>query len=179
MWGVVDGNFSIADDARRWFAVRSQPRKEVLAELQLQRQGFETFLPRVAKSVRRPAGTMTTLTPFFPGYLFVRLDLGIDRWRSVNGTIGVIGLVQFGDRPTSTPSGLIEDMAARASHAGEVRLEAAPLKRGQAVRFVGGAFDGCIGAFEGKEPEDRVTILLALMSREVRVRVQRAAVMAV
>lgn len=175
----MDGNFWIGEGARRWFAVRAQPRKEQLAELHLKRQGFEAFLPRMQKSVRRPTGTATVLTPFFPGYLFVQLDLGVDRWRSVNGTIGVIGLVQFGDTPTPTPAGLVEGMVERASENDEVRFEAAPLISGQQVRFVGGAFDGCIGAFEGMEPDERVTVLLGLMSRQVRVRVPRAAVMAV
>lgn len=176
---IVDTEFSFPEGVRRWFAVRAQPRKEQLAELHLNRQNFETFLPRIARSARRPTGTVTTLTPFFPGYLFVRLDLAADRWRTVNGTIGVIGLVQFGEHPTPTPAGLIENMATRASQDSEVRLESAPLHSGQAVRFVGGAFDGRIGAFEATSPDERVTILLALMSREVRVRVPRSAVMAV
>ncbi|NDC60258.1 MAG: transcriptional activator RfaH, partial [Alphaproteobacteria bacterium] len=28
-----------------WFAVRAQPRKELLAEMHLRRQSFETFFP--------------------------------------------------------------------------------------------------------------------------------------
>ncbi|MBA4338961.1 MAG: transcription/translation regulatory transformer protein RfaH, partial [Hyphomonas sp.] len=36
------------------------------------------------------------LTPFFPSYLFVNLDVEQDAWRPINSTIGVLQIVKFG-----------------------------------------------------------------------------------
>ena len=38
---------------------------------------------------------------FFPGYLFVHLDLEKDRWQKINSTIGVNKIISFGSYPIS------------------------------------------------------------------------------
>lgn len=173
----MDGfGFAVACD-RRWYAVRAQPKKEHLAELHLHRQGFRPFLPKIPKVVRYPTRTETLSVPFFPGYLFVNLSLAQDRWRSVNGTIGVQNIVTFGDRPAPAPAGLIEALLAGASPNGEINLDET-FERGNHVRVVGGPFDGHIGTFEGMADGDRVTILLRMLAREVAVRIAKTAIMA-
>lgn len=157
--------------------MRSQPRKEQLAEDQLRRQGFKAFLPKVPKVVRRPTRTETVSAPFFPGYLFVRLDLNVDRWRSVNGTIGVLGLVSFGDRPAAAPAGLIEDLVALAADNGEVRFDHV-FAKGDQVRVIGGPLNGHVGTFEAMGPQERVYVLLKLLNQETRVEVAKTAIMA-
>src|ERR1700694_1974440 len=73
----------------RWFAVQSLARRERWAAKHLRNQNFSVFLP-CRRTTRRHARKLETiLAPFFPGYLFVSLDLARDRWRSVNGTFGV------------------------------------------------------------------------------------------
>ena len=48
--------------------------------------------------------------PLFPGHLFVEpdldceLDLDSKPWRSINGTVGVVRLGAFGDRPAAVPA---------------------------------------------------------------------------
>jgi transcription antitermination factor NusG len=49
------------------------------------------FLPLREKTWRHAHRIEVRRVPFFPGYLFVALDLDHDQWRSVNGTIGVSG----------------------------------------------------------------------------------------
>jgi transcription elongation factor/antiterminator RfaH len=172
----VDGSFGIGS-SRRWYAVRAQPRKEQLAEDQLLRQGFRAFLPKVPKVVRRPTRTETISTPFFPGYLFVRLDLNVDRWRSVNSTFGVLNIVSFGDRPAPAPEGMIEDLVALAADNGEVRFDQT-FNKGDEVRVIGGPLNGHVGRFEAVGPQERVYILLRLLSQETRVEVAKSAIMA-
>src|SRR4051812_35737513 len=73
----------------RWYAVYSQPHREVRAQQQLTAQGFMAFLPLYRKTVRHARKLTTVSAPFFPRYLFVALDLSQHQWRSVNGTFGV------------------------------------------------------------------------------------------
>jgi transcriptional antiterminator RfaH len=162
---------------RRWYAVRSQPRKEAIAALHLRRQGFQAFLPLIEKVVRHPTRTATTAIPFFPSYLFVALSLGHDSWRSVNGTIGVQRLISFGDQPTPAPDGLIEQLSSNASETGLIRFDEA-FAPGAKVRIIGGPFNGLLGTFLKVTDSERVSILMTMLAREVTVKVPKAAVTA-
>src|SRR5580704_3146193 len=98
---------SAQPDAGRacWYAVYTKPRRELRAQVQLSIQGFRTFLPRFRKTVRHARKLMTVSAPFFDRYLFVALDLDHDRWRSINGTFGVTGLVANRTGPIPLPPG--------------------------------------------------------------------------
>ena len=169
---------------RAWFAVRSQPRKEVLADLHLRRQGFETFFPRALAAPRKQASAKrkpikgATHAPFFPGYLFVRMDLDQTRWRSINGTMGVIGLVQFGERPSPAPKGFIESLIVATRDDGVLGAPE-PIPAGAAVKLIGGPFDAHVGTLIEAEPGDRVRVLLELLGRAIPVSAPRHAVIAV
>ena len=165
-----------SQSASHWFAVKAQPRREALAELLLKKQGFETFAPKVlaARRTKTSRGN-ATLAPLFPGYLFVRLDLGVQRWRSINGTIGVSHLVQFGDAPAAAPVGLIENLRARVGADCQISFEE-DLTIGEAVRVVGGAFDGWIGRLKDCDAQGRVAVLLEAFATQVPVRFPRGSI---
>jgi transcription elongation factor/antiterminator RfaH len=165
----------------RWFAVKVQPRREALAELHLKKQGFETFAPKIvapriaaarsARALRSTAG----LAPLFPGYLFVQLDLGVQRWRSINGTIGVSYLVQFGDAPAAAPIGLVEGLRARTGASSQINFDE-DLTIGDSVRIVGGAFDGWIGRLKECDARGRVAVLLEAFATQKAVRFPRGSI---
>jgi len=77
----------------RWYVVRALAKREHGAAAQLAGQGFRVFLPKVSRNVRHARKTKAVHAPAFPGYLFVALDLRRDRWRSINGTFGVMSLI--------------------------------------------------------------------------------------
>ena len=47
--------------------------------------------------MRHARKILNVRAPLFPGYLFVSLDLTRDRWRSINSTYGVLGLIMGGE----------------------------------------------------------------------------------
>ena len=65
----------------------------------LSRQGFRSYAPRVRRTIRHARKLRNVLVPLFPGYIFVILNLSTDRWRSVNGTIGVASLIMGAEQP--------------------------------------------------------------------------------
>ena len=93
-----------------WYLAQLKPNGQAVAERNLHRQGFGTFMPRQAISRRRGTQFIDTLAPLFPGYLFVALNAASHPWRRVNGTYVVSRLVSFGDVPRPLPRDLIEDM---------------------------------------------------------------------
>ena len=83
----------------RWFVVRVLAHQENRAQLNLDRLGFRSFLPRLRRTVRHARKVRDTLTPLFPGYIFVIIDLSKHRWRSINGTFGVASLIMGAGSP--------------------------------------------------------------------------------
>jgi hypothetical protein len=55
--------------------VQTQPNRELRAKGQLENQAYEVFLPRRLKTVRHARKLTNVAAPFFPCYLFIRLDL--------------------------------------------------------------------------------------------------------
>lgn len=162
-----------------WYVVQSHPNAERRAALHLERQGFLTYLPRYLKRRRHARRLEIVPAPLFPRYLFVGIDLEVQRWRSVFSTVGVSRLVCNGDRPTAVPDQVIEGLRVREDADGFVRLDERPRFRpGDKIRFLDGTFADCLGLYVGMRDHDRVAILLDLLGRKVRVTVDVGSVAA-
>ena len=161
---------STRENMPRWFVAHTQPQAESRALLNLERQGFEAYLPRYLKRRRHARKVDIVPTPLFPRYVFVAIDLERQRWLSIRSTIGISRLVGHGDAPLPVPTGIIEGLRRRQDLDGYVRLQPpVGLRVGDKVRVLGGAFEECLGLYEQMTDEQRVTILLDLLGRKVRV----------
>jgi transcriptional antiterminator RfaH len=152
-----------------WFVVQTHPHAEVKAAAHLGRQGFETYLPRYLKRRRHARRVDVVPAPLFPRYLFIVIDRGAQRWRSVYSTIGVSRLVCNGDEPAQVPKGIVEELHGRQDEHGFIHLDTRPrFVSGDIIRVMDGPFSACLGLYEGATDQERVTILLDLMGRKVR-----------
>ncbi len=152
-----------------WYVVQTLARAEERADLNLRRQGFKSYLPRLRRERRHARRTDMVLTPLFPGYLFVQLDLQRQAWRSINGTYGVSRLICRGERPAAAPGSFVADLMEREDERGFITLEPRPFKKGETLQFVSGAMKDCLGLYEGMAARERVIVLLDLLGRKVRV----------
>jgi transcriptional antiterminator RfaH len=159
-----------AEDHPRWFVAHTQPHAEAKATAHLNRQGFQIYFPRYLKRRRHARKIETVAAPLFPRYLFVSVDMSVQRWRSIYSTVGVARLVSNGDDPAPVPVGVIEALQSREDGAGFIKLEQRPpFRAGEKVRVLDGAFASCLGLFEGMAERERIAILLDLLGRKVRV----------
>jgi transcriptional antiterminator RfaH len=156
----------------RWYAVHTQPNRELRAKSQLENQGYEVFLPRCLKTVRHARKLTNVAAPFFPRYLFVRLDLVQHRWRSVNGTFGVISLVMQGEKPHPVPRGVVEAMIAFVDTSGFLCFKES-LVVGTQVRLAAGPFAEQLGILDRLDDSGRVRVLLDIMGAAIPVYVER------
>lgn len=156
----------------RWYVVKTLPRREVFAAEQLQNQGFDVFLPKQVKTVRHARRVQTVLAAFFPTYLFVRMDVDRQRWRSINGTFGVSHLVSHGERPVPAPAGIIEDLIASADERG-ILVEGPWLEIGQAVRITHGPFVDQVAVIDRFSNAEGVRVLLEIMGATIAVEAKR------
>ena len=151
----------------RWYAVHSQPRKERVALENLERQGYETWLPLLARSVRRNSRWATKVEPLFARYLFVHVDVSIQDVSPIRSTVGCLGLVRQGGLPLPVPFGVVE--ALQDSVDPETGLHClsesgAPVFNcGDRVRVLGGPFEGLEGVFQRPTAEARAMVLLKLL----------------
>ena len=160
-----------------WYVVQTRPNNEARAEINLKRQGFTTYLPCYQRQRRHARRTDIVVRPLFPRYLFVQLDLARDQWRSVQSTFGVSALVAVGDRPAPLSSEVVEEIHAREGADGFVVLGLPPgLKPGASVRMIDGLFADYQGVLDRIGDERRVSVLLSLLGRQVRVFVSAASV---
>jgi transcription elongation factor/antiterminator RfaH len=176
----VTRKFGASDDCSsqsgaRWYAIHTFPRREFGARSQLEAQSYTIFLPRHLKTVRHARQLKTIDAPFFPRYLFVRLDLSRDRWRSINGTLGVVSIIMNRDWPIPVPEGIVEALQARLEPDATTALDDG-LRIGQRVEVMVGPFANLAGELERFDGKARVRVLLQLMGSLAPVSVDRHAV---
>ncbi len=152
---------------RGWHVVYTKPRQERLAEENLARQCYETWLPTIGKWARRAAGWACEAQPMFPRYLFLRTTEAQQSLAPVRSTLGAVGLVRFGDR---APLLADEIVGALRRVAAQSREPAHPLRPGARVRVVAGPFAG-LQALVTASAARRVEIFLSLLGRDARVSV--------
>ena len=154
----------------RWYAIHTHPREELKALCHLQRQGYQAYLPRYATTIRHARKTERVVRPYFPRYLFVRLNLAIEGWRSIRSTVGVSNIVCLGDRPTPLPERVIDALQSQQDADGFIQFTRKPLfKPGDSIVILDGPFARQFGLCDGNSDNERVAILLDLLGRKVRV----------
>ncbi|WP_292073797.1 transcription termination/antitermination NusG family protein [Mesorhizobium sp.] len=155
--------------ADRWYVAQTLVGREDIAELNLSRQAFHVWMPRQTRVVRHARRRLEKRVSFFPGYIFVLLDVDRQRWRSVNGTFGVCSLVmQGGERPLPCPKGLVEGLQALTNDEG-IFDGAEGLRHGDAVRVISGPLAELVGTLIHHDGAGRARILLQMMQGQVSV----------
>src|SRR3989304_8202514 len=138
-----------------WYAVHIQPRREDLAEANLQAFCGGVFCPGYRQRVILHGYKREVVRPLFPSYLFAAFDAPRD-FRAVHYAHGVRGGVSFGGVLATAPANLLAIIGAHMQD-GYVVLAAPQLQHGQRVEIVAGSFRGYTGLFQsGLKGSDRV-----------------------
>jgi transcriptional antiterminator RfaH len=174
----------------RWFVVSTYPQAEFQVWAALGKD-FRRHLPTIVayrQKMRhgRPVliqgqrSSEPVIRPFFPGYLFVELDLSEQDWGSIGRTQGVKRLLSTPElRPLPVPVGFVEALMAQ-GRAGDGAIDPGAtakfpaLAPGQKVRVTVGGTD--LDAVVRMEAEERVWVLLRLFDRETVTEVPRGSV---
>lgn len=173
-------NFALASGlalvgTERWYVARTLPQRELYAARQLVNQGFRAFAPRYWKNRRHARRVEIISAPLFPRYIFTILDRTRDRWRSINGTLGVEYLLTSAGEPQPVPQGVMERLISATDPEGNVNLHF-HLKEGQAIKVTAGPFASLVGRLERLDDNGRVSVLLEIMGRPVRVTISQSLV---
>lgn len=155
----------------RWYVIYAKRAGEVIAELNLKRQGYEVYSPRLAQVLRCRGCWQERFVALFSRYLFLRLSKGSHALDPVRSKVGVAGVVRFGSSCATATDQLIRDLQEIAdSQSGLHRLDIPALPEpGAKVIVANGPFDGFEGFFERESCDERVIVLLSLLGRNTRV----------
>jgi transcriptional antiterminator RfaH len=146
-------------EALSWHLVHTKPRGETRAMENLERQGFEVFLPMISlQKVRR--GKLSNVTePMFCRYLFIRTTSIMQDLSLVRSTLGVIALVRFGAVPAKVPNDWVES----------IRLQPAVQEKlfnaGDKLLIGHGMLKGLDAVFVQPDGETRAIVLINLLSK--------------
>jgi transcriptional antiterminator RfaH len=153
-----------------WFAVHTKAKQEEKAKFNLVRQGYDVYLPRYLKRRSHARKIENVPAPLFPRYLFVGMDTDTMSWSSIRSTLGVDGIVKFGEAPASIDQDIISELKRRESEDGYLAVNHfRKFSVGELVEFTGGAFDAMVGQLLRLGDDQRVTLLMDVMGRKVKV----------
>jgi transcriptional antiterminator RfaH len=157
---AVDGEMACD---KVWLALYTKPFKEYKVRNLLSGRGIEVYLPEI--TVQQRSGRKNK--PFFPHYLFARLDPSSGVIADVRWTPGLRYIVRAGNRPVPVPDEVVEHIRRRLAKMGVVRPEER-FKEGDLVRIGRGPLQGLEAIFDRRlSAEGRVRVFLQLVNRLV------------
>ena len=142
-----------------WHVVHTKPRAEARALENLERQGFEVFLPMITLQKVRRAKLVNVTEPMFSRYLFLRTSDAMQDLSVVRSTLGVSQLVRFGTVPAKVPHAWVEAMRLQPS------IEETLLKSGDIVLIADGMLKGLEAVYMQPDGELRAMVLIDLLSK--------------
>lgn len=147
----------------KWYVFQSKFQKESLVCEQLRIRKVDVYFPclHVRPSDRRSR----RIKPYFPSYIFGRLDLEFTGKSVIDWIPGAIGVVSFGGEPVPVPDHLIDMLR---QHLETINASNGDLSErfqfGDLVSIQSGPFAGYEAIFNTRLPgRDRVEVLLNLL----------------
>jgi transcriptional antiterminator RfaH len=145
----------------------------------LDRMGYEMWLPEcvIITSYRRNM-IVRNKCPWFPGYLFIRLDI-TRGWRGLEEVDGVAGLLLDAGRPRALADARIAGLRGECdAETGLAVIELSPqrqFKKDQRLRVTGGPFVTFEGLYS-ERADERIKVMLDIFGRQTGVWLDEAQV---
>jgi transcriptional antiterminator RfaH len=148
----------------KWCVAHSKPRSEELLWTQYHIRGLEAYYPCLKAHTVNPRAKQTR--PYFPGYLFVHVDLAITGRSALDWLPGGNGLVCFDDEPATVSESLILAIRQRLDGLAQPDDVMVPprLRQGERILIHAGIFSGYEGIFDlYLSGAERARVLLSLL----------------
>jgi transcriptional antiterminator RfaH len=161
--------------AADWYLAYTKPQQEHIAELNLSRQGYVTYLPlyKHYKNARKRQLVSADFVrePMFPRYVFFHPATQRQSITAARSTRGVSTLVSFASGPAVISDALVGSIRRLEQEREQADLKAvSPYQPGARVRLRGQGLKGLAGLVL-TVTNQRVTILLEILGRQQLVEV--------
>jgi len=147
-----------------WYLVKTKPRMEEMAEINLSNQSIEHFLPRFTCGKRE--GRV-----IFPGYIFIKPKMG-DAYQSIRSTKGISDFVRF-EMSFANASDETVDEIKEVVDAMNKRMNQTNLhQKGEEVLVKTGPFKDFNAIFEKYDADQSAIVLINFLRHQQRVRIR-------
>lgn len=161
-----------------WYVAYTEARQEALAAMNLQQQGFLTYLP-LYKTYKKPAktsaargiaATSAMYEPMFPRYLFFRPSNSKQSISCVRSTRGVNAIIRFGASYALVQPEILKSIQEHEQQRNQEDVQALnPFQPGRRVRLSNPALDGLEGLVQSASTQ-RVIVLMEILGRQAKLK---------
>ncbi len=156
---------------KRWYTIRSKYRNETLLWQQLCSRSIEVYYPRLFGHAGQ--APIQKAKPYFPGYMFVHVDLDIVGRSVLQWMPGAMSLVCFGGEPAFVSEAILRGIEERVNRTNRLRADPCQgIKQGDAVEIYSGPFAGYHGIFDSLLPDRQRAIVFLAFVRDQQIRVE-------
>ena len=150
----------------RWYVLQSKPQKESLLYEQLRLREIEAYYPSIRVKPVNPRSRK--IKSYFPGYLFVHVDLDTVGISTLQWVPGAVGLVNFGGEPPFIAESILQAIRTRIEKINTDGTDpSCSLKPGEAVSINEGPFSGYTAIFDTRlSGSQRVRVLLEILQNQ-------------
>ena len=151
-----------------WYLVKTKPRSEEMAEINLNNQGIEYFLPRFTCGKRE--GKV-----IFPGYIFIKPKTG-DTYQSIRSTRGISDFVRFEMSFANAIDKTIDELK-EVVDLMNARMDQTNLyQKGGEVFITSGPFKDFKGIFEKYDTDQSAIVLINFLRDHQKVKIELDAI---
>lgn len=170
----IDGAASDKPIGRKWYVVQVYSGYENKVKLSLleriKQNGMDSdfgniLIPTENVAENRGGSKRVTSKTFYPGYIFVEMQLTDSAWHLVRDTPKVTGFVG-GRHPQAVPSPEIQSVVQQVEEGSAKPRPRVVFEQGDHVRVMDGAFANFTGTIEEVKPEkQKVRVLVSIFGR--------------
>ena len=150
---------------KSWHVLQYKPNLHLIAERNLKRQDFETFLPLQEVTKHHFGKTNSRLIPLFPGYMFINTNNKNSSWIKINSTVGVSRLLITNNKLRPISKNIILELMGRCNDSGKL-LPHRRLKSGDKIKIINTPFTEFITTIEHIDSNKRIWVLMDIMGRQ-------------
>jgi len=158
----------------KWYVIQAYSGYESKVKLSLEerirQEGLEDkfgeiLIPKENVQETRGGNKRVTSRTFYPGYIFVQMDLDDESWHLIKDTPKVSGFIG-GQRPTPVPESEIAVIAQQVAEGAAKPKPRVVYEQGDHVRVLDGPFANFTGTIEEVKPDkQKVRVLVSIFGR--------------
>ncbi len=149
---------------QQWYTLYTKPHCEQQVEGALTAKGIEIFFPSMA--VLAPRRGRSPIRPFFPCYLFARVDLEAVGISALNWTPGMRHVVMFGGLPARVEEAVVDRIREHLNQPHAMDEQGEFLQAGDHVMIMSGPLRDIEAVFDKRlSASGRVRVLVQLLER--------------
>lgn len=145
-----------------WHAVKSRPGAEGRALIGIEACGMEAYLPVEVFRISHRTGYEVTWRALFPGYLFVRCDLGLDFTRLLE-IDGIVDVLRGRHGATPVAEALVEAIRSAEKGGAFNKTRTPRLAHGDDVVIPEGPFAHLVAKIKSERPSKRMKRCMELV----------------